>query len=102
MLTKRKLFFWSPDANFFYGHKKTNFQDFNRPFQKWTFINVQIRFPENSLGKNNCSFYIYYRFSYLKTTFGKVVQNIVAWLCAEPRFSELIRFSPTHRYQSPA
>ena len=50
MLTNRKLFFWSPDANFFYGHKNIKNP---RPFrltQKWTFINVQNRFSENSLG----------------------------------------------------
>ena len=53
MLTKQELFFWSPDANFFYGHKKSKFQDFNRPFQKWTFINVQNQFPNSLLGLKN-------------------------------------------------
>jgi hypothetical protein len=50
MLTKLKIFFQSPDANFFYGHKFSEIQDLVDPFEKWTFINVQNRFSENSLG----------------------------------------------------
>ena len=34
-------------------------------------INVHFSFLENGLGKNYQGFYIYYRFSYLKTTFLK-------------------------------
>ena len=51
MLTNRKLFFWLPDANFFYGHKNIKNP---RPFsktQKWTFINVQKRFSDFTFGK---------------------------------------------------
>jgi hypothetical protein len=41
-------------------------------------INVQFSFLENGLGKNYQGFYIYYRFSYLKTTkSGKVATESV-------------------------
>jgi len=50
MLTNQKIFFQSPDANFFYGHKKSKIQDLIDPFEKRTFINVQNRFLETTLG----------------------------------------------------
>ncbi len=50
MLTNRKLFFWLPDANFFYGHKNIKNPRPISQTRKWTFINVQNRFSENSLG----------------------------------------------------
>ena len=62
MLTNLKIFFLAADANFFYGHKNIKIQDFNRPFLKWTFINVQNRFQKSLLGFKNLQFYIYYCF----------------------------------------
>jgi hypothetical protein len=59
MLTKLKIYFWTPDANFFYGHKYFVFPRLCRYFQKWTFINVQNRFSETLLGNKNLRFYIY-------------------------------------------
>ncbi len=45
MLTKFKLFFLSPDHNFFYGLTFGSFQKSPCTFRKWTFINVQNRKP---------------------------------------------------------
>jgi hypothetical protein len=60
MLTNLKLFFWSPDANFFYGHKIFKIPRSFSKTQKWTFINVQKRFSDFTFGKKNHIFYIYY------------------------------------------
>ena len=51
-------------------------------FSKLDIINVQFSFSENGLGKNNQGFYIYYRFSYLKTKFQLFVSvaTEIGWL----------------------
>jgi hypothetical protein len=53
MLTKLELFFWSPDAKNFYGHKIFVFPRLCKYFHFWTFINVQNRFSETLLGNKN-------------------------------------------------
>ncbi len=56
IVTILKLFFLSPDAKKFYGHKflkksgKNVFPKSVSYIQKWTFINVQNRFPFLTFG----------------------------------------------------
>jgi hypothetical protein len=58
IVTILKLFFLSPDAKKIYGHnflKKSEKNVFLKSlslFEKWTFINVQNRFPFLTFGKN--------------------------------------------------